>query len=104
MMDQYNFVQIRFEVFLLSKAGSNTDKNPEEVTFDHLKRGSNILMTCLATYRVITALQNEHYKLDVLNQLIRVYWQKNIDLLNNHLHQEVKKVQVGDLFVTYIAN
>ena len=59
MMDQYNFVQIRFEVFLLSKAGSNTDMNPEEVTFDHLKRGSNILMTCLATYRVITALQNK---------------------------------------------
>ena len=74
MKDQYNLVQIRFEVFLLSKAGSNTDKNPEEVTFDHLKRGSNILITCLATYRVITALQNKYYSLDVLKPIICVYW------------------------------
>ena len=58
MKDKYNFVQIRFEVFPLSKAGSNTDKNPEEVTFDHFKRGSNILMTCLVTYRVITLFED----------------------------------------------
>ena len=58
MIEEFNFVQIRFEVFLLSKAGPNTDKSPEDVTFDHLKRGRNILITCLPTYRVITVFVN----------------------------------------------
>ena len=42
---------------LLSKVGSNSDKNPKLMTFDHLKGGGSILMRCWVTRRVITALE-----------------------------------------------